>query len=70
MRHRGKRVFYKERKRLNEINEAIEYMESMMPNASVAIRIVLQKNIDRCKKQAKTILHQMMLDGYTGESNG
>lgn len=67
MRPRGKRMFYKEKTRLNEINEAIEHIESFIPNASEAVQAVLQKNIDQCKKQAKNILNQMMLDGYTGE---
>lgn len=70
MRPRGERLFYKERTRLNQINEAIEHIESLMPNASEAVQAVLQKNIDQCREQAKNILNQMILEGYTGESNG
>lgn len=62
--------FSREKTRLRHINEAIENMESMMVNAPKAIQAVLQKNIDRSKKDAKTILNQMILDGYTGENNG
>jgi len=60
-------MFYKEKTRLNQINDSIEYMEGMMPNASEAVKAVLQKNIDQCKQQAKNILNQMILAGYTGE---
>lgn len=42
----------------------------MMVNAPKAIQAVIQKNIDRSKKDAKTILNQMILDGYTGENHG
>jgi spore coat protein CotF len=66
----GKNPFYKERNRLNQINESIDYMEEMMPKASIAVRAVLQKNIDRSRKEAKNILNQMILDGYTGENHG
>ena len=62
--------FSRERTRLRHINEAIENMESMMLTAPKAIQAVLQKNIDRSKKDAKTILNQMILDGYTGENHG
>ena len=62
--------FSRERTRLRHINEAIENMESMMVNAPKAIQAVLQKNIDRSRKEAKTILNQMILDGYTGENHG
>ena len=66
----GKNPFYKERNRLRQINESIDYMEEMMPKASIAVRAVLQKNIDRSRKEAKNILNQMILDGYTGENHG
>lgn len=62
--------FSRERTRLRHINEAIENMESMMVNAPKAIQAVLQKNIDRSRKEAKNILNQMILDGYTGENHG
>lgn len=62
--------FSRQKERLNQINEAIDYMEEMMPKASLAVRAVLQKNIDRSRKEAKNILNQMILDGYTGENHG
>lgn len=62
--------FSREKTRLRHINEAIENMESMMVNAPKAIQAVIQKNIDRSRKEAKTILNQMILDGYTGENHG
>ena len=60
----------REKTRLKHINEAIENMESMMLIAPKAIQAVLQKNIDRSRKEAKNILNQMILDGYTGENHG
>ena len=60
-------MFYKEKTRLNQLNDSIEYMEGMMLNASDPIKALLQKNIDRCKEQAKNILNQMIQEGYTGE---
>jgi|GEM_PF-3876688 len=62
--------FSREKTRLKHINEAIENMESMMLIAPKAIQAVLQKNIDRSRKEAKNILNQMILDGYTGENHG
>ena len=62
--------FSREKARLNQINEAIDYMEKMMPKASIAVRAVLKKNIDRSRKEAKNILNQMILDGYTGGQHG
>ena len=62
--------FSRQKERLNQINEAIDYMEEMMPKASIAVRAVLQKNIDRSRKEAKNILNQMILDGYTGGQHG
>jgi spore coat protein CotF len=61
------KMFYKEKTRLNQLNDSIDYMEGMMQNASDAVKAVLQKNIDQCKQQAKNILNQMILEGYTGE---
>jgi spore coat protein CotF len=60
----------RQKERLNQINEAIDYMEEMMPKASISVRAVLQKNIDRSRKEAKNILNQMILDGYTGGQHG
>jgi len=62
--------FSRQKERLNQINEAIDYMEEIMPKASIAVRAVLQKNIDRSRKEAKNILNQMILDGYTGGQHG
>jgi len=62
--------FSRQKERLNQINEAIDYMEEMMPKTSIAVRAVLQKNIDRSRKEAKNILNQMILDGYTGGQHG
>jgi len=62
--------FSRQKERLNQINEAIDYMEEMMPKASIEVRAVLQKNIDRSRKEAKNILNQMILDGYTGGQHG
>jgi hypothetical protein len=66
----GKNPFYQERDRLRQINEAIDYMESMLPTTSDAVKALLIRNIDQSKKQAQTILNQMILDGYTGENHG
>ena len=66
----GKNPFHQERNRLNQINESIDYMKEMMPKASISVKAVLQKNIDRSRKEAKNILNQMILDGYTGENHG
>jgi spore coat protein CotF len=67
MRPRGNRIFYKEKTRLNQLNDSVDYMEGMMPTASDAVKAVLQKNIDQSKQQAKNILNQMISEGYTGE---
>jgi hypothetical protein len=45
-------------------------MESMLPTTSDAVKALLIRNIDQSKKQAQTILNQMILDGYTGENHG
>jgi spore coat protein CotF len=67
MRPRGNRIFHKEKTRLNQLNDSVDYMEGMMPTASDAVKAVLQKNIDQSKQQAKNILNQMISEGYTGE---
>jgi spore coat protein CotF len=70
MRPHGKRMFYKEKLRLSQLNDSIEYMGAMMHNSPPVVQAILKKNIDQAKEKAKTILNQMVQDGYTGESNG
>lgn len=59
--------FKAERIRIRHIKEAIELMESRKKLESPPVIVILDKNIDHCKKELNSIIIQMIKDGYKGE---
>lgn len=59
--------FRTDKRRFREVSQAIELMEARKLKEDPPVIIVLDKNIEYCKRQLNEIMQNMIRKGYKGE---